>query len=90
MVYLIQCPSILQNTREVDVTFGAKPHPLEAVSRQLDPIDLDDDWGLQEVRAANTIDTGDLVDTMRRDSSEHDRTTQGERGKDKPDAVDGK
>ena len=44
---------------------AGKPHPLESVSRQLDPIDLDDDdWGLQEVRATTDVITEDTADTV--------------------------
>ena len=43
---------------------SGKPHPLESVSRQLDPIDLDDDWGLQEVRATTDVITEGNTDTI--------------------------
>ena len=55
----------MQASRDVEFAIPGKPHPLEAVSRQLDPIDIDDDWGLQEVRATTDIivNTTDTVAT---------------------------
>lgn len=91
----------LQVCRDTDTS--GKPHPLESVSRQLDPIDLDDadDWGLQEVRAATdaiaeTCDTAnattnthnDTGDTL--DSKRDPEDQEKEKDTEKLDAVDGK
>lgn len=93
-----------QVSRDADAS--GKPHPLESVSRQLDPIDIDDadDWGLQEVRAATdaiadtcntanttTDTTNTLTDASNTLESKRDSSDQGkEREAEKLDAVDGK
>ena len=87
----------------VDTHLSGRLHPLEAVSRQLDPINTEDDWGLQEVRVAADVvaDTTDTV-AMANDTADAGVTTGGDlahkeevqkrekREKEKPDVVDGK
>ena len=52
-------------SRGAELTVSGKLHPLESVSRQLDPIDLDDDdWGLQEVRATTDVIAEGTADTV--------------------------
>lgn len=91
----------LQVSKDTDTS--GKPHPLESVSRQLDPIDIDDgdDWGLQEVRAATdaiseTCDTANMTTNIHNDTgdtfdSKRDSEDQEkEKDTEKLDAVDGK
>ena len=80
---------------------GGKPHPLQSVSRKQDHIDdVDDDWGLQEVRGshlisiksvetADTTGTSDLIGTAKSDSRFQDVVSRVHVGE-KLDAVDGK
>ena len=78
--------------QDPELGLGGKLHPLRSVSRQLDHIDdNDDDWGLQEVRGSHlinidTTDTGDLIGTVKTDSSAQDTVSQ---VGGKLDAIDG-